>query len=74
MIAHFDRIGRQVRVEPLTLKDGTPDDIAQAIYSYARKFTISRDIEVIVDLEAKSGTIYAGLQVAGHFTLSKAQP
>jgi hypothetical protein len=82
-IAEFDRISRDHKVPPLTVDvdEGNPakgrhpspeqmaDQIAEQVYRYAYPRTISRGIEVVVDLDTMAGTIFAGLHVAGSFTL-----
>ena len=67
-IAKFDRISRNHNVEPLNVA-GTPDAIAEQVWNYARPKCASRDIEVCVDMERMTGTIFAGFHVAGSFTL-----
>jgi len=71
--ATFDRIGRRHDVAPLEVA-GSADDIAEQIYRYARRFLASRDIEVATDLEALSGTIFAGFHIGGSFTLAPSSP
>ena len=48
----FDRIGRNHSVPPLVI-DGDPDgqDVADAVYKYARKFLMSSDYEVTANLQ-----------------------
>jgi hypothetical protein len=69
--ATFDRIGRRHDVPDLSV-DGSADRIAEQVYRYARPKLASRDVEVAVDLEDMSGTIFCGMQVGGHFTLTPA--
>jgi hypothetical protein len=67
-VVTFDRISRNHNVPPLNVAGG-PQAIAEQIWDYARPKCGSRDIDVIVDMEAMAGTIYAGFHVAGSFTL-----
>jgi len=67
-IAKFDRISRNHNVPALSVS-GSPDAIAEQVWQFARPKCASRDIEVAVDMEKLTGTIYAGMQVAGHFIL-----
>lgn len=66
--AKFDRISRNHNVPDLSV-DGSAQNIAEQVYRYAKPKVASRDVEVIVDLEALKGTIYCGMQVGGSFTL-----
>lgn len=68
-IAHFDRISRNHDVPDLAVS-GDADNIAEHVYHYARPRVASQDLEVVVDLEDRSGTIFCGMQVGGSFTLT----
>jgi len=71
----FDRISRDHNVPPLDVvavdndPAGLADRLADAVYHYARPRTLSRGIEVVVDADKMTGTIFAGMQVAGSFTV-----
>lgn len=65
----FDRIGRTHDVTPLVTKADDADVLAETIYRYARPHLRSRDVEVVVDLQAMTGWIFCGFQVGGHFTI-----
>ena len=70
----FDRIGRNRAVPPLTIAAKDPDEIAKAIYRYARRYVMSRDVEVTVNGDGDTptgGTIFCGCQVGGSFTLEE---
>lgn len=76
-LATFERIGRNHAVHPLHIlvKHGDFDAIAQCVYKYARKFLMSRDVEVVIEgdgMDAPTGgTIFCGCQVGGTFTLEE---
>jgi hypothetical protein len=67
-VAKFDRISRNHDIEPLVVGDDG-DDIAEQVYAYAFPRCASRDISVTVDMDKLTGTIFAGMHVAGSFTL-----
>ena len=61
----FERIGRTHNVDPLDIADYLgPDDIANAVHKYARRYLASRDVQVIVSDDDRV-TIYAGMHVGG---------
>jgi hypothetical protein len=66
----FERVGRNYDVPPLTVEGDNADEIAFHIYTYARKFLASRDVEVLVKLDELRGSINYGR--FGTFTLSEA--
>lgn len=66
--ATFDRISRNHDVPPLNVA-GDADSIAEQVWRYAKGKVASRDVDVVVDLEAMRGTIFCGVQVGGSFTL-----
>lgn len=59
IIATFDRIGRNHYVPPLAVT-GTPDEIAEQVFRYARRYLGSKWYEVTVDLETMTGAIEYG--------------
>lgn len=69
-VCTFERIGRTHTVPPLVVDDGDADEIAFHVYNYARKYLLSRDVEVVVNLAELRGTIYAGMHLGGSFTLA----
>ena len=69
-LATFDRISRNHDVPPLEVS-GDADAIAEQVYRYAKPKVASRDVEIVVDLEAMSGHIFCGMHVGGTFTLSE---
>lgn len=64
----FERVGRNHDVPPLTVEADDADEIAYHIYTYARRFLASRDVEVVVNLDALRGSINYGR--FGTFTLT----
>lgn len=69
-VATFDRIGRNHDVEPLNVA-GDADAIAEQVFKYAYPKLMSRDVNVVVDLEQREATIFAGFHVAGRATLTE---
>lgn len=65
----FERVGRNHDVPPLEVESDNADEIAFNIYTYARKFLASRDVEVIVNLDELRGSINYGR--FGTFTLAE---
>ena len=65
----FERVGRRHDVPPLEVA-GDPDEIAEQVYRYARRFLGSKDVFVSVDLEQMTGSINAAR--FGTFTLAPA--
>lgn len=65
------RIGRNRQVEPLQCEADDADQLAALIYRYARPHLLSRDVEVVVDLEKMAGGIFAGIQNVGTFALTE---
>jgi len=57
----FDRIGRNHAEHRIEVR-GDPDMIAEAVFHYARKFLISQDVQVSVDLEEGTVHVFAGMQ------------
>lgn len=69
----FTRIGRN-SVPPLDTKATDAHDLAEQIHRYARPHLMSRDIEVVVDLADMRGSIFAGFNNGGAFTLEHIEP
>lgn len=67
----FSRLGRGAPPEPFTVssENSDPDELASHIFTVARKRLISRDVEVVVDVEDLSVRVYAGFQNAGEGVL-----
>lgn len=64
----FDRLGRSHSVPDLVVKSKLADDadyLAEEIFKYARKYLISSGVEVVVNLDKMTATVYAGMQVGG---------
>lgn len=70
----FDRIGRNHNVEPLNVQSDGPNHLAEQIYHYARPHLRSRDVDVVVDLDAGSGHILCGFNNGGTFTVTGGDP
>lgn len=68
-LCRFERVGRNHSVPPLGVEGDSADEIAFHIYTYAKKYLMSRGVEVSVDLEKLQGTIYCGMHVGGNFSL-----
>jgi len=69
MKAVFDRISRDHHVATLDVSSTEADEIAAEVYNYAAPRCMSRDVEVVVDLDDMAGTIFCGFQVGGSFKL-----
>lgn len=70
----FERIGRTHNVEPIVVEVGDADQLAELIHSYARPHLGSRDVDVVVDLEAMAGSIFCGFHSGGNFTVAEVAP
>lgn len=75
-IVQFDRLGRNKIVAPLVIDTHSPfhDEqmIEQHVLAYARRHLLSRDIDVSLDLDLGKGTVHAGIQTGGTFTIREA--
>jgi hypothetical protein len=69
-IVTFDRIGRNHHVPPLHRDAADADELAEAIYRYARPHLMSRDVEVVVDLDKMTGHILCGFNSGGTFAIA----
>lgn len=75
----YNRVGRHGGRDgskppaPLTVWAVTVDGLAEHIHKDIRPYLLSRDTEVVVDLEAMRGQIYAGMNNGGAFTLEALQ-
>lgn len=80
-VVTFERIGRSHDIAPLELT--LPEDetvghaISEAVYEYARPYLRSQDLDVVTNLgetpgTGGTGTIFAGFQVGGRFTVTPA--
>ncbi|MDM4721124.1 hypothetical protein QTQ03_25470 [Micromonospora sp. WMMA1363] len=65
----FDRIGRTRDVPPLDAHAVDADHLAEQIYRYARRFLISKDVEVWVGMDHMRGGITCGFSNGGSFTI-----
>lgn len=59
--------------KPLTVWAVTADGLAEHIAKDTSPYILSSDVEILVDLEAMSGSIFAGFRTAGTFTLEALQ-
>lgn len=64
-VVQFKRLGRNHQPPSVAVESGDPDVIAQAVFAHARRYLVSNDINVIVDLDANTVTVYAGFHIAG---------
>ncbi|MFJ2259519.1 hypothetical protein ACIOKD_14455 [Streptomyces sp. NPDC087844] len=75
----YDRVGRHggrngsKAPAPLTVWAVTADGLAEHIHKDIRPYLLSRDSEVVVDLEAMRGQIYTGCNNGGSFTIEALQ-
>jgi hypothetical protein len=56
----FERIGRQHNPPSITVDSDDPNTIAWSIFKHARKYLVSSEFEVTVDLKALRGSIVFG--------------
>jgi hypothetical protein len=71
----FERIGRNRSASPLTVTTTTEQpaqEIAEAVWSYARRWLLSSELEVNVDLER--GTVALEFGRFGRGTVTEAVP
>ncbi|WP_406730948.1 hypothetical protein [Streptomyces sp. NBC_01794] len=75
----YDRVGRHggrngsPAPAPLTVWAVTADGLAEHIQKDVRQYLMSRETEVIVDLEDMTGMVFAGMNNGGSFTLEALQ-
>lgn len=75
----YDRVGRHggrngsPAPAPLTVWAVTAEGLAEHIAKDVRPYILSREAEVAVDLEAMTGSVYAGFRTAGTFALEALQ-
>lgn len=67
----FDRIGRNHGIEPLAAAVVDADDLAAVVFEYARPHLLSRNVNVLVDLEKMTGVILCGFHTGGRFTIAE---
>jgi hypothetical protein len=71
----YERVGRRGGRDgsppppPLTVWAMSPDSLAEHVHRDCRHYLTSRETEVVVDLEAMRGQIFAGMNNGGSFTL-----
>ncbi len=65
----FDRIGRNHNVEPLHVLALGEADLRRAIRTHARPHLRSRDFDVMLNDDGKSGWLACGMHVGGNFTI-----
>jgi len=71
----FERIGRNHDVEPMTFEEvDDADELAALVFQRSRRYLLSREVDVVVDLEEMTGRIYTGFRPAGSFTIEEVQP
>lgn len=75
----YERVGRRGGRDgspppaPFNVWTTSADSLAEAIAKDSRRYLVSRESEVVVDLENLRGFIFAGLRTAGTFTLEALQ-
>lgn len=69
----FSRIGRSHTVQPMLAEVDGPNHLAEKVERYARPYLASRGVEVVVDLSAMTGQIFAGFRNAGTFTIAEVE-
>jgi hypothetical protein len=67
----FDRVGRNHSVDPITATVDGVNHLAEVIYQHARPHLMSRDVEVVVDLDQGTGMVLAGFRNGGTFTVAE---
>lgn len=70
----FERIGRTHDVAPLDATVTAPDEdhatrLAEAVYRYARRFLVSSEVDVHVDLNDNTVMIFCGFHTGGKGTV-----
>jgi len=65
----FDRIGRNHNVKPLIVEARNADDLENKILRYARKWLVSRDVDIEFDPDKNNGFIVCGFHDGGSFTV-----
>lgn len=68
-VVTFERVGRHRDLPPLTVRARDGDHLAQEIYRYVRPSLMSRDVEIVVDVETGEGNIFCGFNNGGTFTV-----
>lgn len=75
-VVRFDRLGRTHNPPDLTVPTGEyENELVDAIEAHARRFCMSRDIEAVCmrrnteDGRPMEGVVYAGVRLAGQFTI-----
>jgi hypothetical protein len=61
----FEYLGRDHAPPPLETVASTADQIAEAVYNYARTRLISREVVAIADLDKMEVAVTAGMHRAG---------
>ncbi|GAA3441042.1 hypothetical protein [Planomonospora venezuelensis] len=65
----YRRVGRRRDIPPLVVVAAGADHLAELVYDDARKYLLSQDVDVVVDLEAMTGAILCGVNSGGQFTI-----
>lgn len=63
----FERIGRDHGVPPVEVEAATAEGLAAQIYHVGRPYLRSRGVEVVVDMEARTGMFLCGFHSGGAF-------
>lgn len=67
----FERIGRNHAIGVQEFEARDADHLAAQVYDLARRHTVSRDLDVWLNLEEGNGNIFAGFHNAGTFTIEE---
>lgn len=68
----FDRISRDHNVGAQEFSADDAQGLAEALYNFVRQHCLSRDVEVVTNLEEGKGrVIVGGFRPAGEFTIEQ---
>lgn len=70
-LIEFERVGRNHNVEPLHVLALGEDDLCRAIRTHARPHLRSRDFDVILSEDGRSGWLDCGMRSGGNFTVQQ---
>ncbi|MDH2424831.1 hypothetical protein [Sphaerisporangium sp. TRM90804] len=65
----YDRVGRRRDIPPLVVVAAGADHLSDLVWNDVRKYVLSEDLDVVVDLEAMTGSILCGFSLGGRFTI-----
>jgi hypothetical protein len=67
----FNRVGRNRSVASVTATVDGANHLAEVIHQHVRPHLMSRDVEVVVDLDKGTGMVLAGFRNGGTFTVAE---